>query len=126
MSVTVYDVETRARDILDDVYGNDYRWSTPKLVRYIYDGIRLLHSIRPESRYVGLVLTPLVVPTISEDATVEQIVTYREAALTIDDRWAESIVHYVVQKAFALDASDTVNAERSKYHQGEFERLAKS
>jgi hypothetical protein len=53
-------------------------------------------------------------------------VTYREAALTIDDRWAESIVHYVVQKAFALDASDTVNAERSKYHQGEFERLAKS
>lgn len=126
MSVTVYDVETRVRDILDDVYANDYRWATPKLVRYIYDGIRLLHSIRPESRYVGLVLTPLVVPTILDDATAEQIVTYREAALTIDDRWAESIVHYVVQKCFALDSSDTVNAERSKYHQGEFERLAKS
>ncbi len=125
MAITVNDIEMRVRDTIDDSFSNGYRWNTVKVIRLIYDGIRMLNSIRPESRYVNLVLTALTVPTLSDAADAPAIAGYRAAALSIDERWTDAVVHYVAQKCFEMDSSETANADRAQFHKAEFERLAR-
>jgi hypothetical protein len=124
MALTVADVEIRVREILADEQADAYRWSVPKITRFIYDGIKLLHSIRPDSRYVNLELSSFELPVIDDAAGESVVLEYQAYVLPLEDRWLMAVVNYVVHRCFEMDAADTVNAARSDRHKAEFERLA--
>ncbi len=109
MSVTVKMLEDSVREILLDIKPAHYRWSPDVIFRGIRDGIKRLHSIRPESRYFGMMLVANSFPAVDGDLDEETITSVRETQVLIDERWVEAVVYYAVHKAYLFDNPDTAN-----------------
>lgn len=120
MSTTVGSIETSAREIVNDDQEGSYRWLPPAVIRFVWDGVRKLHKIRPESRYVGLRLMSYILPRIDNDADATAIETARAEILPIDDRWTDALTEYVAHRCFASDDNDTENARLSAEHLNNF------
>ena len=126
MGVTFGQVIKKAREIVNDEYPEAYRWSDAKLLRFAYDAVALLNKRRPESRYNGLQLVCLAVPVISDDMPSPELEVQKNLPVLLDPRWVESIEHCVAAKAFSLDESDTLNANRAATHFALYESMADS
>jgi len=120
MSTTVGSIETSAREIVNDDQEGSYRWLTPAVLRFVWDGVRKLQKIRPESRYVGLRLMSFEFPRIPNDADSQAIEEARAEILPVDDRWTDALVDYVAHRCFASDDNDTENARLSAEHMNNF------
>ncbi len=116
---TAGSIEASARDIVNDTV-EAFRCSPPAMLRYVWEGVRKLWQVRPESRYVGLALVSYTLPTIADTATDEEITAARAVAVPIDDRWVDAIVEYVCFKFFQRDEADTANSKLASDHMALF------
>ena len=118
-----------AREILFDNYPEAYRWGDLMLLRFLYEGIQKLNMIRPESRYNGMTLVDFSEPDLSGSDNEEsnQMLIEEEMAkdFPVNSRWKDAIVHYICARAFQLDESDTMNAQRYSEHMSMFTTWAK-
>ena len=126
MSTTVGDLEHEARVILQDVDASQYRFSPYLLFCGIRDGIKRLHSVRPESRYFGLALVRVDFPALESDMDATAIEAIRATLVLIEEQWFEAIVYYTLHKAYLVDSSDTANAALSADYLQKFERIART
>ena len=127
MAVTVGIMETSVREILMDTdEENGYRFSPAFLLRALRDGLKRLHSIRPESRYLGLRLIRFTFPTVDGDLTPDQVQSARATEIPVEERWIEAIVYYAVHKAYLIDSSDTANADLAAKYLSLSEGIARS
>lgn len=118
--MTLHEMETDVRDGLMDTESQAYRFSSEFILNAIYSGVRLLFSIRPESRYNGIRLISLDLPVVTA-ATVE---AEQVKVLPIDPRWKDALVYFAKGKCFEIDSSDTANAALATDCFSKFNNLA--
>lgn len=126
MSTTIGDLEHEARVILQDTDATGYRFSDYLLFCGIRDGIKRLHSVRPESRYFGLALVRIDFPELASDMDAGEIAAVKATLVLIEEQWFEAIVYYTLHKAYLVDSSDTANAALSADYLQKFERIART
>jgi len=97
--MTTNDIITVARRFLQDTQ-SPYRWENFELKSGLELGIAKLNSLRPETRYVNGVLTDGI-----------QLPDDNDTSISIDSRFLEPLVYYVVYTAYAQDNTDTVNQQ---------------
>lgn len=104
MTKTIDSFKSEIREILRDpeVTGGTPHYSDDKIRAGVVDGFRRLYAVRPESRYVGGVLTDVEFP---EDNTLGSF------QVTFEDRWRLGIVYFAVARCFEADVTDTVNMQ---------------
>lgn len=124
MSTTVGDLEHEARVIIQDVDASQYRFSPYLLFCGIRDGIKRLHSVRPESRYFGLALVRIDFPALASDMDEIDIEAVRATLVLIEEQWNEAIVYYTLHKAYLVDSTDTANAALSADYLNKFKQIA--
>ena len=93
---------TKARRFLDDMVA-PYRWEDDELREHLQAAVRRLNALAPTTRYLpdGTMVDFIALP--SDD----------NAAIPVDDKYAESLALYIAYLAYFNDATDTVNAERA-------------
>lgn len=97
-----------ARRFINDTIA-PYRWEDSELKADVQFAVRELNKIRPETRYVGGVLTDgVTLPTSNTDQ------------IAVDDRYEECIAYYVAYLAYLDDNSDTVNAQLAESYLNKF------
>lgn len=114
--MTVGQIENEARILLNDTVSAAYRWKEPEVLRAVFDAVRALHAVRPESRYFGLRLATLKAPYIDDDAEYSEIEEVRGRELQIDERWRLALIHFVAHRCYEMDNPDTQNANLSARH----------
>lgn len=95
--MTVAGIISKARVKLLDT-NSPYRWSEQELLDGVRMAVRHIRSIRPETRYVGGVLSDFDVGYATDE-------------IPVDDRFEEALAYYVVYYAYLKDDADTVNAQ---------------
>ena len=123
---TIAEVEDEARLILLDTQDDAYRFEPKEIYQAIKDGLLRIRRERPASRYVGGLLVDLtfgdgttdyapVIPQTLDDGTRE---TLRARIVSMESRWKEAVVFYVVHRMYQKDDPDTSNnALSEKYLQ---------
>ena len=113
---TVGEVEDAARLILLDDYENAYRFEPGEMYAAMKDGLIRLRRERPASRYVGGVLVDLEFvgdgtsrTDIPMDLDDENRAVFRAMEVTMESRWKEAVVYYVVHRMYLKDDADTKN-----------------
>lgn len=114
----------RVRDALSDAV-DPPRWSDAQIAGALVDGLRLLHSIRPESRYVGLELQREDYPSITAATGEEELSAFLAAPCHVDPRWLDALRYHAAARCFEMDAADTANQARAEYCHAQFNALAK-
>lgn len=114
---TVGSVEDEARLILLDTYDDAYRFEPKEVYQAMKDGLLRIRRERPASRYVGGLIVDLGfvgqadtvtdVPAVLDAATREG---FRAREVTMEERWKEAVVYYVVHRMYQKDDPDTTNA----------------
>lgn len=109
------DVEDMARTILLDTEDDAYRFVPKEIYQALWDGLKHINNVRPESRYVNGLLVDLgfVLPAAYDSATVT---AYRGTDVNMEDRWREAAVYYVVHRMYLKDDADTQNAALAKQY----------
>lgn len=102
-------ITNRARFILTDTDAASYRWADVLLIRWLNDGVLLITEMRPESLLTG----PYTLGTLTDVSAIGD-------TISIDDRYRESLVDYVVARAFAQDAQDKQDLARANSHFSQF------
>lgn len=113
MAPTIGQVETKVREYLLDTEEGAYRYAPWLIISAIYDGIRVLHQVRPDTRYDGLKLVRREYPYVTsttDDNTIREI---RANHFPVDVRWEQAIRYYAASKCFEVDSADTVNITRA-------------
>lgn len=118
--MTMLEMETNVREGLLDTESSAYRFSSEYILNAIYGGVRLLFSIRPESRYNGVRLISLELPVV----TAMMVASEREKTLPIDPRWRDALVYFAKGKCFEIDSADTANAALAADCFSKFNNLA--
>ena len=105
----------RVREHLLDT-STPYRYPTSYICEGIVEGLRLLHNIRPESRYCGLTLVSMDYPSITSptDETDETLGELLDSELHIDPRWESAIRYFAQGKCYEVDSADTANQTRAE------------
>ena len=114
---TVGSVEDEARLILLDTHDDAYRFEPKEVYQAMKDGLLRIRRERPVSRYVGGLIVDLGfvgqtdtvtdVPAVLDAATREG---FRAREVTMEERWKEAVVYYVVHRMYQKDDPDTTNA----------------
>ncbi len=110
--MTAGEIERKVRLIIQDTV-SEYRWTSEEIKDYLQDGCIALNAIRPETRYVGGLLTDGTVLPESDDDPI-----------SIDNRFAEALVFYVVYKCYLKDATDTTNQGLAESYLNKFNTKA--
>ena len=97
------------REAVSDTDTVSPRWSNSDLYRYIQAGELAIVQIKPEAQYVERVKR-VAVPLLT-DASVN---------LSIEDIWADALVHYVASRVYTEDKDDTGNNQLAIIHKNEF------
>jgi len=116
-------VEDESRLILLDTFENAYRFEPKEIYAATKDGLLRLRRERPASRYVGGNLVELEFTYTSGGTTTTTTsipaspdATFREYEISMEERWREPIVYYVVHRMYQKDDPDTKNdALSSRY-----------
>jgi len=110
--VTVEEIERKARRILQDTE-EEYRWTSAEIRDALQEAIAALNAIRPETRYVdGVLSDPIRLPA-ADDKTI-----------SVNDRYTEALVFYVVYKCYLMDDTDTTNQQLAELYLGKFNTKA--
>lgn len=107
--MTVASVERKARRILQDRTA-PYRWDAAEIRDALQEGVAALNAVRPATRYL-------------EDGSLVDCIELPQsdtAEISIDSRYEEALVYFVVHKCYLDDAADTVNAQLSELYLGKF------
>ena len=110
--MTVSSIITIARRFLQDT-ASPYRWENAELRNDIQLGIRELHKIRPETKYVDGALTGGVELPESDSDSID-----------IEDRFELALAYFTVYMAYLNDNSDTVNAQLAESYLSKFNTQA--
>lgn len=110
--MTVASIEIAARRLLQDDHA-PYRWESAEIRDAIQEGVGALNAIRPETRYVNGELVDYVVLPAADDAAID-----------VEDRFAEALAYYVVYRCFLDDATDTANQQLADSYLGKFNTKA--
>lgn len=124
-TATFGDMEKKVREFLKDDFPGSFRYKPYQILSGIFDGIRLLHQMRPESRYNGLKLYPFDYPYLTNDSTDEEIEAARAMPWHLDKRWELAIRYYACARCFEIDGADTVNLQRAQDCQNNFTSIVK-
>lgn len=109
---TVGQVEDEARLILLDTYDDAYRFEPKEVYRAMKDGLVRIRRERPQSRYVSGLLVDLVFVgngTSTTDIPSQPDESFRAYYVTMEERWKEAVVYYVVYRMYQKDDADTKN-----------------
>lgn len=120
---TIGQMVSRIRDFLMDTQEGAYRYSDQLILGGLFEGVRTLRAMRPETRYAGTRLVP--------DSDIPYIVredTDVSAAMAMewpfDPRWEQAVRYYACARCFEVDGADTINAQRAADCQQKFAALA--
>ena len=104
-------VDNRVRYILNDTDGDPAveRWSDSLLLAWLNDGSRLIAERKPES-----LLSAAYTQTSYAD------IGGLGSTSPLPDKYRECLVDYVCSRAFAHDAQDEHDLERSRDHMNQF------
>ena len=97
--MTISDIVRAVRPILQDATW-PYRWSDDFIRSALDDGVLLLHSFVPSTRYVAGAVQDRVELPADPDET-----------FPVDDRYREALTYYVASRCYQVDDTDTVNAQ---------------
>lgn len=131
---TIKEIENQARIKLLDTYTDNYRFQPTEMFHAMRDGLRMIRSVRPESKYVDGLLTGkmLLVGGSEADFTIPEsfpatiggvhytLEQFRELTVNMEDRWMESLVYYVIHQMYLKDDTDTANANLSSAYYNKF------
>ena len=105
-------ITDRARYLLaDTVTGASQRWSDTILVQWLNDGGALIVDMAPSS----ILTAPYTLGTWTNITSATMSTT-----LSLADRYQESLVDYVCARAYAQDAQDERDLDRSRRHFEQF------
>lgn len=114
--IKIGDVEDEARLILLDTYEDAYRFEPKEIYAAMKDGLLRLRREQPASRYVGGILvdlefsndttTVIDIPTTTDPTTIAE---FRARFISMEERWKEAVVYYVVHRMYQKDDPDTKN-----------------
>lgn len=107
--MTGTDIQNRARDILLDSSG--VRWVEAQMIRWINDGQKAIHKIRPEAIYTA---TSVVVKDAPDD------ITAIADTLDVRDSFIDVLVDYVAYRCFCVDSEDVSGMQRSGFHKNRY------
>lgn len=134
MNFTIKDVENQVRLKILDTYEDNYRFAPTEIFNAIRDGLRLIRSKRPESRYVNCLLTDKMLLVNNEEAdfiipesfpatigeTTYTLEQYRGFTINMEERWMEAVVNYTIHQMYLKDDTDTANADLAKTYYAKF------
>ena len=137
---TINEIERQARVKLLDTYEDSYRFQPTEIFDAMRDGLRMIRSVRPESKYVDGLLTGkmLLVDGDEADFAVPESfpatiggVTYtldefRALTVNMEDRWMEALVYYVIHQMYLKDDTDTANANLANVYYNKFSESVRS
>ena len=122
---TIGDMVKKVREYMLDTVEDSYRFSDALVVGAIFDGIRLLHQVRPDSCYEGLKYVEHDYPVITPDATAEALASAKAMPWHLDPRWEMAVRYFACARCFEIDSSDTMNLQRAQECQTNFNNLAR-
>lgn len=122
---TIGDIVKRVREYMLDTEEGAYRYSDKLIAGAVFDGIRVLHQMRPDSNYEGLKYVEYEYPYITSDSTEEDVAAALEMQWHLDPRWEQAIRYFACARCFEIDSSDTLNLQRAQECQTSFTNLAK-
>ena len=127
----IKDVEDQARLILLDTYSDAYRFEPKEIYQALWEGLKHIRSIRPESRYLDGLLVDLQLRTSDSSPWVDfyipenqAIEVYRASKISMEDDWREAAVYYIVHRMYLKDDSDTQNANLATQYLNMFNTAA--
>lgn len=137
---TINEIERQARVKLLDTYEDSYRFQPTEIFDAMRDGLRMIRSVRPESKYVDGLLTGkmLLVDGDEADFTVPEsfpaaiggatytLDEFRALAVNMEDRWMEALVYYVIHQMYLKDDTDTANANLANVYYNKFTESVRS
>jgi len=140
MDFTIKEIEDQARLKLLDTYTDNYRFAPTEMFAAMRDGMRMIRNVRPESKYVGGLLTDkmLRINNVEADFVVPEsfpatiggttctLDQYRAFVINMEDRWMESLVYYVIHQMYLKDDTDTNNATLAQTYYTKFTESVKS
>lgn len=101
-------IEEKARRILQDTV-MPYRWAEKDIASSLQEAIYSLHSIRPETRYIdGRLVDYVQVPNVVDEE------------ISINNRFEEALIYYVVHKCYLDDSTDTINLQLAESYLSKF------
>lgn len=109
---TVGQVEDEARLILLDTDSYAYRFEPKEMYAAMKDGLLRLRREQPASKYVDGLISDLAFVgerTSTSDIPQTPDETFRGYEVTMEERWKEAIVYYVVHRMYQKDDPDTKN-----------------
>ena len=124
----------RARELLSDRNPDRYRWLDEELLRFVAQGIEVLASVRPASRYLGTRLVRRSYPDIPDrakalppnptqaqrDAYEAAINDFADSPLLVDPQWHDALVEFACYKAYTMDQADAGNLAIAEKHYKKF------
>lgn len=122
--MTIGDIEMKVREFVKDTHEGAYRYAPWLIVGAIFDGLRVLRMIRPETRYEGIRVVRQDWPYITMASNKADIDAAREMPWPVDPRWEQAVRYFAAARCFETDAADTVNAARAAECQKTFTALA--
>ena len=122
---TIGDMVKKVREYMLDTVEGSYRFSDALIVGAIFDGIRLLHQVRPDSCYEGLKYVEYDYPVITPDATAGALASAKAMPWHLDPRWEMAVRYFACARCFEIESSDTMNLQRAQECQTNFNNLAR-
>ena len=121
---TIAQMVSRTRDFLLDTEESAYRYSDRLILGALFEGVRLLRTLRHEARYAGtrLVLDDEI-PYITRESDGDEVAAAMEMEWPFDMRWEAAVRYYAAARCFEVDGADTVNLQRAADCQKSFSSL---
>ena len=125
--MTIGDIEAKVRETLLAEHTPDGTYPASFVVSVVFDGIRTLNSVCPQSRYRGTRLVRGVeFPFITKDSPDADVAAAEAMDFPCDPRWERAVRCFAVSKCLDMDAADDFTLQRAQAYLAEFNALARS
>ncbi len=125
--MTIGDIETKVRETLLAEHTPDGTYPAYFIVSNIFDGIRMLNSVCPQSRYRGIKLVrDIEFPFLTKNSAASDVTSAESMDFPCDPRWERAVRCFAVSKCLDMDAADDFTLQRAQAYLAEFNALARS
>ena len=123
--MTIGDIETKVRETLLAEHTPDGTYPASFIVSNIFDGIRMLNSVCPQSRYRGIKLVrDIEFPFLTKNSAASDVTSAESMDFPCDPRWERAVRCFAVSKCLDMDAADDLTLQRAQAYLAEFNALA--